>query len=86
MDGAVNASRGGEGSASWLATARRPDIVRRSVRVAALVGTILVAINSFDRLVAGGLTSFDVLEMTMTYAVPYCVSTHAAVESVRGGR
>ena len=68
---------------SWLRTARRPQIVRRSLRVAAVVGTILVAINYFDRFVAGGLTPFDGLKMALTYLVPYCVSTYAAVEAVR---
>ncbi|MEZ4333230.1 MAG: nitrate/nitrite transporter NrtS [Myxococcota bacterium] len=77
--------RGGA-TASWLATARRPEIVRRSLRVAAVVGTILVAINYLDRLVAGGLSSFDGLKMATTYLVPYCVSTYAAVETVRRGR
>lgn len=71
---------------SWLAIARRPEIVSRSLRVAAVVGTILVAINYLDRLVLGGLTPFDGIKMATTYLVPYCVSTYAAVETVRRGR
>lgn len=91
MGGAVNTSPGGTGRAaagpaSWLATARRPDIVRRSLRVAVVVGTILVAINYLDRLIAGSVSSVDAVKMAMTYAVPYCVSTYAAVEAVRGRR
>lgn len=72
--------------ASWLATARRPEIVRRSLRIASVVGTILVAINYTDRLLAGTLSSFDWVKMGVTYLVPYCVSTYAAVEAVRGVR
>lgn len=71
---------------SWLATARRPEIVRRSLRIASVVGTVLVAINYTDRLLADTLVAFDWVKMGVTYLVPYCVSTYAAVESVRGAR
>ncbi len=72
--------------ASWLATARRPEIVRRSLRIASVVGTVLVAINYTVRFLAGTLASFDWVKMGVTYLVPYCVSTYAAVEAVRNVR
>ena len=44
-----------------------------------MVGTILVAINYFDRIRAGALTDIDYVKMLLTYCVPYCVSTYASV-------
>jgi len=82
----MNASPIGSLEGSWLETARRPEIVRRSLRIAAVVGTILVAINYTDRLLAGTLVGLDWVKMGVTYLVPYCVSTVAAVEAVRGAR
>ncbi|MBK7949187.1 MAG: nitrate/nitrite transporter NrtS [Deltaproteobacteria bacterium] len=82
----MNASPGRSAEGSWLATAGRPEIVRRSLRIAAVVGTTLVAINYTDRFLAGTLSSFDWIKMGLTYLVPYCVSTYAAVEAVRGVR
>ncbi len=37
--------REGRGGRPWLSDALRPDVVRRSLRVAALVGAIPVTIN-----------------------------------------
>ncbi|MGE0482722.1 MAG: nitrate/nitrite transporter NrtS [Gammaproteobacteria bacterium] len=68
---------------NWIDDARRPDIVRRSGKVALLVGTILVVINYGDRLFAGGLSGRDLVKMLLTFCVPYCVSTYAAVSALR---
>jgi hypothetical protein len=68
---------------SWLATAREPAVVRRSLRIAAVVGTLLVAINYTDRALAGTLATADWLKMGLTYCVPYAVATYAAVEALR---
>lgn len=66
----------------WLAAAARPDVVRRSIKVCLLVGTLLVLINYTDRAVNGDLTLLDVLKMLLTYAVPYCVSTFVSVSTL----
>lgn len=70
--------------ASWLATAGRRDVVQRSLRVALLVGTLLVLINYGDRLFAGDLRRLDWIKMALTYLVPYGVSTYASVGALRG--
>ncbi len=41
---------------TWLMAARHPDVVKRSIRVAALVGTILVLINQGNVIFGGPLT------------------------------
>ncbi len=61
----------------------RRDVLSRSLRVAALVGTVLVAINYADRLFAGDVVPRDWVKMAVTYFVPFCVSTHASVSALR---
>ena len=52
-------------------------IVRRSLIVAAIVGTVLNMINQGDALVAG--THLVAWKIALTYVVPYCVATYGAV-------
>ena len=66
----------------WLRAAARPDVVRRSVKVCLIVGTLLVLINYSDRAMGGELTRFDYVKMLLTYAVPYCVSTWVSVATL----
>lgn len=68
---------------SWLALALAPSTVRRSVKVAAVVGTLLIAINHGDALLRGDLTLARVLRMLLTVLVPYGVSTAASVAALR---
>jgi len=71
---------------SWLRLATNAEVVRRSSRVALVVGTVLVAINYGDRLFAGELAAADAVKMLLTYCVPYCVSTYAAVGALMAAR
>ncbi len=66
----------------WICAATRREVVLRSLRVALVVGTILVAINYTDRWLRGDLTPFDVFKMALTFLVPYCVSTYACVATI----
>jgi hypothetical protein len=75
----MNGNASNEGRITWTEVATRPDVVRRSLRVAAVVGTMLVLINHGDRLIASQLTSLDLVKIAMTYCVPYCVATYGAV-------
>ena len=66
----------------WIAVAGRKDVVTRSLKVAFLVGTLLVLINQGNRL-AGGEWSVEIaLKIVLTYLVPYCVSTYAGVAAI----
>ena len=69
----------------WLKLAIRKDVVNRSLRVGLVVGTILIVINYTDRFMRGNLTAFDLFKMTLTYFVPYSVSTYASVSAIRRG-
>ncbi|MEM6899140.1 MAG: nitrate/nitrite transporter NrtS [Pseudomonadota bacterium] len=61
--------------AFWRAAVQK-DIVVRALRVAAIVGTILILINQIDVLLAGTLP--PVWKILLTYCVPYSVSTYSA--------
>lgn len=77
------ASRKAAPPPGWLATALRRDVVTRSLRVAAVVGTLLVAINYTDRILGGDIRWVDCVKMLLTYLVPYGVATYAAVGALR---
>lgn len=62
--------------------AMRADIVRRSVKVALLIGTMLTAINQGDILLGGAWLPEFCWKIPLTYVVPYCVSTFASVQAV----
>ena len=70
----------------WLATAFRRDVVFRSLKVGGVVGTVLVAINQGDLVVAGQLPPEASWKIPLTYLVPYCVSTYASVSAIRAGK
>ena len=67
----------------WLRIAARSDVRNRALKVAALVGTILVAINQGETVLAGNFTPALVAKILLTYGVPYGVSTYAGVEAIR---
>ena len=62
---------------SFLQHCLSPSIVKRSLKISAIVGTILLAINQGDRILAG--EGIDLIKAVLTYMVPYCVSTYSAV-------
>lgn len=68
---------------SWIRIALRKDVVLRGLKVGGIVGTILVAINQGDSLLAGGLPAEALWKIPLTYCVPYCVSTYASVSAIR---
>lgn len=69
--------------ASWFKIAFRKDVVIRGLKVGGVVGTVLVAINQGDLLLAGNLPLDAVWKIPLTYCVPYCVSTYATVSAIR---
>ncbi|HEV7801166.1 MAG TPA: nitrate/nitrite transporter NrtS [Burkholderiales bacterium] len=54
-------------------------VMSLALRVALVVGTILNLINHFDLLLGTPLTRMTLVQMGLTYIVPYCVSTHGQV-------
>ena len=51
-------------------------VLKRSLMVSAIVGTILIAINQGDVILAGGMP--PIWKIALTYMVPFCVATYGA--------
>lgn len=67
----------------WLTLARTPHIVRRALKYAAGVGTVLILINHGDALLRGDVNGVRIFRMILTVSVPYCVSTASSVGAIR---
>ena len=55
-------------------------VVLTAIKVALVVGTILALINHGPALLALEVSRQQILQITLTYLVPYCVSTHSSVK------
>jgi hypothetical protein len=65
-------------TARFLAVALRPEIVGRATGTAAVIGTVLAAINHGPELLGLQVGARRALQIGLTYLVPYCVATYAA--------
>jgi hypothetical protein len=65
--------------AEWCRFACQGSVVRRGLKFAVVVGTVLVAINHGDAIVSGQLTRNNYLKMALTVVVPYVVSVLSSV-------
>ena len=70
----------------WLNLALRPDIMHRAVKVALVVGSLLVAINQGDVILNGEISLTVMAKILLTYCVPYGVSTYAGVAAIADQR
>ena len=69
--------------AEWLRLANSPRVVRRALRSAIAVGTLLIAINHGDASLRVDVTLGRLLRMARTRLVPYGVSTASSVAALR---
>lgn len=56
-----------------------PMTILRALSVAVIVGSVLNLINHYELLMDAPLTSKALIQMGLTYLVPYVVSTHGQV-------
>jgi hypothetical protein len=68
---------------SFLAMALERSVVLRALRVACVVGLVLITINHGDRILFGEITPRSLLQMGLTFLVPYVVSTVSSVGALR---
>jgi hypothetical protein len=68
----------------FLPLASSAQVVRPAIKVAIVVGTVLVLINHGDAVLKMSLTTSQFLKILLTYLVPYCVSTYSAVKAIQG--
>jgi hypothetical protein len=65
---------------TWSAWREAPSVVlyrphlRKTIRIALIVGTVLFVINQLDVVVRGAATPVVWLKVVLTYLVPFCVS------------
>ena len=64
------------------AVLHRP-MLRRSLMVAVVVGTVLTLLNQGDILFSGGWNSALYWKVPLTYCVPFCVATYGALTNSR---
>jgi hypothetical protein len=55
-------------------------VVKRALRVALVVGTVLFVINQADIVLRGDLSTGVALKIGLTYLVPFSVSTYSALQ------
>jgi hypothetical protein len=67
----------------WRHGALHPAVRRRALITAAIVGTVLTAINQGDRILRGDVDSEVALKVALTYCVPFAVSTSGALGAAR---
>ena len=67
-----------------LQLATSPNVVRRALGYAVVVGAILIAINHADALARGEFDLIRGIKMGLTVLVPYTVSTLSSVQALRG--
>jgi hypothetical protein len=66
----------------WHALVYWP-VCGRAIKVALVVGTILMVINQSDVLLSGHLTAWVACKIVLTYTVPFSVSTYSALAANR---
>lgn len=66
---------------NWFSLAFEVNTLKRSIKVAVVVGTILMLINHGDIMMQGAIEEHHILKILLTYLVPYLVSTYSSVES-----
>ena len=67
-----------------LQLATSPNVVRRALGYALVVGAILIAINPAAALARGEFDLIRGIKMGLTVLVPYTVSTLSSVQALRG--
>jgi len=68
---------------SFTALATSASVVKRAVKVALFVGTILGVINHADAVYTGTFAVKNGLQVLLTYCVPYAVATYSAVRALQ---
>ena len=63
-----------------------PPLLYRSAKTAAIVGTILVAINIGPAIVTGSVQGSAFWRIPLNYLVPFCVATWGALSNSRASR
>ena len=69
--------------ASFWTLASSGQVVKSSLKVSLIVGTVLALINHGPAIVQMSLGMDRVVQIVLTYIVPYSVSTYSAVKAIQ---
>jgi hypothetical protein len=64
---------------TWISQVCEIPVLLRAVKIALLVGTLLMIINHGDRILTGAMAPEHWLKVLLSYFVPYFVSTYSNV-------
>ena len=67
----------------FLRLALLPRVIRRALKLAVVVGIVLIAINHGDAILQGEVSRGRLCRMALTFLVPYMVSTLSSVQAMR---
>ena len=70
-------------STSFKTLATTAQVVRTAIRVSLLVGSVLALINHGDSIINLSLSTQNIIQILLTYFVPYCVSTYSGVKALK---
>ena len=77
------AGRAGQITKCIFCAVRHWAMLKRSITVAVVVGTILTSLNQGDIIFAGEWKSALYWKVPLTYCVPLCVATYGALSNCR---
>lgn len=72
-----------ESGAGFLSLASSRGVVISSLKVALVVGSILALINHGGAIFELSLSAENILQILLTYMVPYSVSTYSSVRALQ---
>lgn len=72
-----------QGVPGFMVLARTRSVVLSALKIAFIVGSILALINHGDDIFTLNLTQGNLLQILLTYIVPYSVSTYSSVRALQ---
>ena len=68
---------------AWIAIASNRAVLRRSLVTCFIVGVVLTGINHGDALARGGIGPTRVLQVALTFLVPFLVATISSTAAIQ---
>jgi hypothetical protein len=66
-------------SSDWLPYLLQPDVLKRNLMIAVIVGTLLTIINQLDVVLREGLSFRLATKIVANFAIPFLVSSSSAL-------
>ena len=67
----------------FLSLALSPKVVKTAIKMSVIVGTVLALINHSEALSTLSFNATNLMQICLTYLVPYCVSTYSSVKAIQ---